>query len=238
MAHLLQDLVDQFFNAEAASSFRKPWHRLTALPDAYNYKEREGCACSCPCLFLQRPACGMCNTLPALVRNTAPHPVPFCRRIGASLRRGGCPCSLTRWVTPAAPAGRWLQCTAVAAGDCLRTVSGLPCFTQHCCCFPHAHAGWRCGDRAHPRSQARAEPVSATCCDTTACTGCCGTLGHGSRSGCPFGSGRCVNSGCWCTGGRDASGPHAPPAQLSLTGPAQLPATVPAGASSSTCSAM
>ncbi|KAI7846312.1 hypothetical protein COHA_000149 [Chlorella ohadii] len=33
-----EDLVEQFFKTKAASGFRQPWHRLTALPDAYNYK--------------------------------------------------------------------------------------------------------------------------------------------------------------------------------------------------------
>lgn len=35
---LPQDLVEKFFNNDNAASFRKSWHRLSALPDAYNYK--------------------------------------------------------------------------------------------------------------------------------------------------------------------------------------------------------
>lgn len=33
-----QELVELFFNSNEAALFRKSWHRLTALPDAYNYK--------------------------------------------------------------------------------------------------------------------------------------------------------------------------------------------------------
>lgn len=56
---LMQDLIEQFFKSRAASSFRKPWHQLTALPDAYNYKVREegGGSCACclsDCPWLQR----------------------------------------------------------------------------------------------------------------------------------------------------------------------------------------
>lgn len=40
-----QDLVEQYFRGEAAAEWREPWHVLTALPDAYNYK-----VCSVPSL--------------------------------------------------------------------------------------------------------------------------------------------------------------------------------------------
>lgn len=35
-----QELVELFFKSNEAARFREPWHRLTALPDAYNYKAR------------------------------------------------------------------------------------------------------------------------------------------------------------------------------------------------------
>lgn len=39
-----QDLVEQFFKSPAAAKWREPWHVLTPLPDAYNYKVgRGGC---------------------------------------------------------------------------------------------------------------------------------------------------------------------------------------------------
>lgn len=34
-----QELVNLFFAADVGAQFRKSWHRLTALPDAFNYKE-------------------------------------------------------------------------------------------------------------------------------------------------------------------------------------------------------
>lgn len=35
-----QELVELFFKSNEAARFREPWHRLTSLPDAYNYKAR------------------------------------------------------------------------------------------------------------------------------------------------------------------------------------------------------
>lgn len=35
-----QELLLNFFNSPAAARWRQPWHQLTALPDAYNYKAR------------------------------------------------------------------------------------------------------------------------------------------------------------------------------------------------------
>lgn len=37
-----QELVELFFRSNEAARFRQSWHRLTALPDAYNYKVRAG----------------------------------------------------------------------------------------------------------------------------------------------------------------------------------------------------
>lgn len=59
-----QDLVEQFFKTNAASSFRKPWHRLTALPDAYNYKVLRDAwrtVLCCPCTADPQQAHSVCH---------------------------------------------------------------------------------------------------------------------------------------------------------------------------------
>lgn len=79
---LPQDLVEKFFNNDNAASFRKSWHRLSALPDAYNYKVGgEG-------VLLARGPC-------------LSHPVPALRHRIRSSERGVSSCSCC----PHRPAG-------------------------------------------------------------------------------------------------------------------------------------
>lgn len=115
-----QDLVEQFFKTNAASSFRKPWHRLTALPDAYNYKVLRGAGALLCCSLPHVCHVRSCHSIATF----APAPPALFQAYWGEPEAGWL--SMFTHQVRCSPHG---QCGVCARA--LSSVAGLACYMQH-----------------------------------------------------------------------------------------------------------
>ncbi len=102
-ACLTQDLVEQFFKTKAASGFRQPWHRLTALPDAYNYKVpgEPAVVHAAPAVLLTTRLLGLVSGIAALCQQAA-HLLHWQRSAGVFTLGATAPSLQAYWGEPEA----------------------------------------------------------------------------------------------------------------------------------------